>query len=84
ERNRSFDAQADVLWQVPLVVQFNKRDQTDAMPVEQIKKDCNLQDANCYEAVASEGKGVSETLNAIVDACSSSKRVAALLRYRTL
>lgn len=47
------------------VFQYNKRDLPAAMPMERMRKALNRSAALEFEAVASEGRGVSETLRAI-------------------
>jgi signal recognition particle receptor subunit beta len=53
--------------QVPLVVQFNKRDLPDAMNVSMLKQQMRLNGTMpCFEAVATEGNGVFDTLKTII------------------
>ena len=54
-----------ILSEVPMVMQFNKRDLPDALPLETLNK-LNLWNVPTVEAVAVEGKGVMETLNLIM------------------
>ena len=49
---------------IPHVIQFNKRDLSNAVPLEEIYKKLNRFNAPFFEAVAVEGKGVMETLSA--------------------
>lgn len=51
--------------QIPLVLQYNKRDLASAMPVERMEKELNKWKVPSYEAVALEGKAVFATLKAI-------------------
>jgi len=51
----------------PVVIQYNKRDLPDALPVEILEKELNVEGKPFVEAVAREGKGVEETLNRIVE-----------------
>ncbi len=51
--------------QIPMVLQFNKRDIPDALPLATMKK-LNIWGVPTVEAVATTGKGVMETLNLIV------------------
>ena len=51
---------------VPHVIQYNKRDLDDIVPVEEMRKELNRHGVPDFEAVAIEGKGVFETLRAIV------------------
>lgn len=50
---------------VSLVLQCNKRDMPDAVPVSQIVSELGLSKVTCLEAVASTGKGVFTTLRAV-------------------
>ena len=50
---------------IPWVLQYNKRDLANAMPIERLEKDMNLRGVPSFEAVASEGLGVFATLKAI-------------------
>ena len=47
--------------QIPIVVQYNKRDLPTALPVETLKKELNLENYPYVEAEAINGKGVIET-----------------------
>jgi len=50
----------------PLVLQYNKRDMPNAVPLEQMNYYLNSQlNARCFEAVASRGVGVFDTLKYI-------------------
>ncbi len=49
---------------VPLVLQFNRRDQVDENAVERLHRKLGLHGA-CFEAVASEGTGVLQTLTTL-------------------
>ena len=50
---------------VPWVLQYNKRDLTDALPVETLEKDLNASGVPSFEAVATEGKAVFSTLKTL-------------------
>jgi mutual gliding-motility protein MglA len=50
---------------IPWVLQYNKRDLSNAMGVERMEKDLNQRGVPSFEAVASEGLGVFATLKAI-------------------
>ncbi|MDR1840583.1 MAG: PAS domain S-box protein [Holophagales bacterium] len=52
--------------QIPLVIQYNKRDLTDAMPVGVMNRKLNFRSAPYFESVAITGTGVLETFIAIV------------------
>ncbi|HVP14920.1 MAG TPA: hypothetical protein VMS88_05215 [Terriglobales bacterium] len=53
---------------IPRVFQWNKRDVPAALPVERLRAALNPAGAPEFEAIASEGKGVSETLRTICKA----------------
>jgi signal recognition particle receptor subunit beta len=53
------------LEQMPLVLQFNKRDLDEISTVEEMNEKLNTTNCPFYEAVASEGIGVEDTLQAI-------------------
>ncbi len=50
---------------IPYVVQYNKRDLPNAAPLEELQKLCNPMGAVEYEACATTGEGVFETLKAV-------------------
>jgi len=50
---------------VPYVIQYNKRDLPNAAPLEELKRLLNLKNVPDFEACASNGPGVFETLKAI-------------------
>lgn len=51
---------------IPLVIQYNKQDLPNAVPVEEMRKVLNLWNVPDFPAVATRGEGVFETLKAIV------------------
>ena len=51
----------------PLVIQYNKRDLKNAVPLEELNKEINFLNKPFTEAIAIENKGVEETLNLIID-----------------
>lgn len=51
--------------EIPLVIQYNKRDLPNAMSIEEMRKELNKYNAPEFEAVAQEGKGVFESLNSV-------------------
>ncbi len=53
------------LAEAPLVLQFNKQDLPDALPVEVLNEKLNKYNAPFYEAIATTGVGVQETLKHI-------------------
>jgi signal recognition particle receptor subunit beta len=50
---------------IPLVLQYNKRDLPDIMPVEEMEKSLNAKGLHYFEAVATTGLGVFDTLKCI-------------------
>lgn len=50
---------------LPLVLQWNKRDLPNVVPVDELEKSLNPRNLPTFEAVAPEGTGVFETLKAI-------------------
>jgi len=50
--------------QLPLVVQWNKRDLPSALPIEFLRRELDLEGLPSFEAVAIQGLGVSDTLKA--------------------
>ena len=50
---------------IPLVMQYNKRDLANIVPVDELQKALNPRNLAWFEAVAPEGVGVFETLKAI-------------------
>ena len=50
---------------IPYVLQLNKRDLPNALPVEQLKRELSLKNEAVFEAVASQGKGVFDTLKEV-------------------
>jgi hypothetical protein len=64
------------LEEIPLVVQYNKRDQSDPYALEELHRKLSMQNVAAFEAVATSGTGVLQTLTTI------SKRVIRHLRRR--
>ena len=50
---------------IPWVIQFNKRDLRDALPVDQMNKELNRWNVPTFEAQAANGTGVFETLRGV-------------------
>ena len=61
---RTLGITGPALARIPWVFQWNKRDHAVTIPVERLQRTLNAQGWPEFEAVASEGKGVSETLRA--------------------
>lgn len=51
--------------EIPLVIQYNKRDLPNALPVKELRKHLNLHNAPEIEAAAFEGKGVLESFKLV-------------------
>jgi mutual gliding-motility protein MglA len=64
ELRQHLTAQGRKLDEVPLVLQYNRRDQVDENAVERLHRKLSLPGA-CFEAVASEGTGVLQTLTTL-------------------
>jgi len=50
---------------IPFIIQYNKRDLPNAMPVEELRRDLNTTGVLDFEACAATGEGVFETLKAV-------------------
>jgi len=55
------------LYKIPVVVQYNKRDLENALPVEELQPICNPWDAPFTETIATEGVGILETFRLILN-----------------
>lgn len=62
----NLDEQGYSLSQIPHIIQYNKRDLPNIVPVPELKKIINTNGVPDFEAVAADGLGVFETLKAIV------------------
>lgn len=51
----------------PVVIQYNKRDIPDALPLELLMREVHIPGKRSIEAVALEGKGVEETFNLVAE-----------------
>ncbi len=51
----------------PIVIQYNKRDLPDALPLDVLKEEVCIPGKKCTEAVAVQGKGVEETFNLVME-----------------
>lgn len=51
--------------QLPLVLQYNKRDLATAMPLDRLEAACNRIGVPSFEAIASDGRGVFSTLKGV-------------------
>lgn len=61
----NLEAQGYDIRDIPLVIQYNKRDLPNAAPMATLRSQLNLYKSPDFEAVASEGKGVMESLKTI-------------------
>jgi len=50
---------------IPFIIQYNKRDLPNAMPVDELRRDLNTTGVPDFEACAATGEGVFETLKAV-------------------
>lgn len=50
---------------LPFIIQYNKRDLPNVLPVDELRKDLNLTGVPDFEACAATGEGVFETLKAV-------------------
>lgn len=62
----NLEEQGYSLSQIPYVIQYNKRDLPNVVPVSELKKVLNTTGVPDFEAVAADGTGVFETLKAVV------------------
>jgi hypothetical protein len=76
ELRQSLASYGRSLSDLPVVVQYNKRDLARSFDIESLHRKLDLQSAAVFEAVASEGKGVLQALTTI------SKRVVRMLSER--
>jgi signal recognition particle receptor subunit beta len=53
------------LEQIPFVIQYNKRDLANAVPVEELRAQLNPMGVPDFEGIATEGRGVFETLTEV-------------------
>lgn len=51
--------------EIPLVIQYNKRDLPNALPISDLRKELNRYNSHEVEAVAHEGKGVMESFKSV-------------------
>jgi len=61
----NLEAQGYDIRDIPLVIQYNKRDLPNAAPIASLRSQLNLYQSPDFEAVASEGKGVMESLKTV-------------------
>ncbi|MBU8870425.1 MAG: gliding-motility protein MglA [Gemmatimonadales bacterium] len=53
------------LKEIPFVMQWNKRDSADALPVSELEEELNPEGYTSFEAIAVDGTGVFDTLKAV-------------------
>jgi signal recognition particle receptor subunit beta len=78
ELRKSLNDYGDSFNQIPLVVQYNKRDLGDPFAIEELHRRLHLADAAVFETVATDGSGILQCLTTI------SKRVVRVMRERGL
>lgn len=62
---RNLEAQGYDIREVPLIMQYNKRDLPNSLSVSEMSSQLNLYNAPEFEATANEGKGVFESLKTV-------------------
>jgi signal recognition particle receptor subunit beta len=62
---RNLEAQGYNVKEIPLVLQYNKRDLPNALKLSELRSQLNRFNAPDFEATASEGKGVMESLKTV-------------------
>ncbi len=62
---RNLEQQDYDIRQIPLVIQYNKRDLSNAMKLQDMRSELNIYNAPDFEAIAHEGKGVRESLDTV-------------------
>ncbi|HME71575.1 MAG TPA: ADP-ribosylation factor-like protein [Myxococcota bacterium] len=77
ELRRALAAYGRALESVPMVIQYNKRDLADPFALEELHRKLDIRGAGAFEAVATEGTGVLQTLTTV------SKRVIRARRGQT-
>jgi signal recognition particle receptor subunit beta len=78
ELSKALEDYARSIDEIPLVVQYNKRDLADAYGTEELHRRLGLAGATVFEAVATEGTGLLQALSTI------SKKVIRSLRERSI
>jgi signal recognition particle receptor subunit beta len=61
----NLDEQGYDLDKIPFIIQYNKRDLPNSMPLDELRKDLNINGVPDFEACAATGEGVFETLKAV-------------------
>ena len=61
----NLDEQGYDLDKIPFIIQYNKRDLPNAMPLDELRRDLNANGVPDFEACAATGEGVFETLKAV-------------------
>ena len=62
---RNLEAQGYDIRDIPLVIQYNKRDLPNAASLEELRRQLNRYNSPDFEATASEGRGVTESLKTV-------------------
>ncbi len=63
EHLKSFNLMMD---EIPVIIQYNKRDLPDAMPIYSLMDELGTERFPAFEAVAFQGKGILDTLKAVI------------------
>jgi mutual gliding-motility protein MglA len=64
--NKLLNEQRRPLEDIPWVIQYNKRDLPDILPVEELQRQLNRHGVPAFETIATQGRGVVETLQAVL------------------
>ena len=75
--------QGDSLDRLPCVIQYNKRDLPNIVPVESLQAALNQRNAPWFEAVANQGTGVFETLKGVAKLVLNEMKKTTLAREGT-
>ena len=62
---RNLEAQGYDIREIPLVIQYNKRDLPNAASLEDLRRQLNRYNSPDFEATANEGRGVTESLKTV-------------------
>jgi hypothetical protein len=84
ELSKALEDYARSIDEIPLVVQYNKRDLADAYGTEELHRRLGLAGATVFEAVATEGTGLLQALSTISKKVIRSLREQSLSAARTL
>jgi hypothetical protein len=79
----NLEEQGDSLDRLPCVIQYNKRDLPNIVPVESLQAALNPRNAPWFEAVANQGTGVFETLKGVAKLVLNELKKTTLAREGT-